>query len=120
MNAKKLKPGLVASYNHRPGNGEGLFWFQRFIKMSLTYLLRRPLTYSAGSHTGQNHLKMVIKTMCVHYSTTVLYRQKLLVNTAAWFSDAFADWKQKKSKCNHCQNCRHKHTTVAVRHSSRS
>jgi len=24
---KKLKPGLVASYNIRPGNGEGLFWF---------------------------------------------------------------------------------------------
>jgi len=24
---KKLKPGLVASYDIRPGNGEGLFWF---------------------------------------------------------------------------------------------
>jgi len=27
----KLKPGLVASYNIRPGNGEGLFWFRSFI-----------------------------------------------------------------------------------------
>jgi len=26
---KKLKPGLVASYDIRPGNREGLFWFQR-------------------------------------------------------------------------------------------
>jgi len=34
---KKLKPGLVASYDIRPGNGEGLFWFQRFIKLSPTY-----------------------------------------------------------------------------------
>jgi len=41
---KKLKPGLVASYDIRPGNGEGLFWFQRFINMSLTYLVRHLLT----------------------------------------------------------------------------
>ena len=38
-NAKELKPGLVASYNIRPGNGEGLFWFWRFIDLSLIYLL---------------------------------------------------------------------------------
>ena len=30
---KKLKPGLVDSYNIRPGNGEGLFWFWRFINL---------------------------------------------------------------------------------------
>jgi len=28
---KKLKPGLVASYDIWPGNRQGLFWFQRFI-----------------------------------------------------------------------------------------
>jgi len=28
---KKLKPGLVASYDIRPENGECLFWFRRFI-----------------------------------------------------------------------------------------
>jgi len=33
---KKLKPGLVASYDIRPGNGVGLFWFWRFINLSLT------------------------------------------------------------------------------------
>jgi len=37
---KKLKPGLVASYNNWPGNWEGLFWFQHFINLSLTYLLK--------------------------------------------------------------------------------
>jgi len=37
---KKLKPGLVASYDIRPENGEGLFWFQRFINLSHTYLVR--------------------------------------------------------------------------------
>jgi len=34
---KRLKPGLVASYNIPPGNREGLFWFWHFINLSLTY-----------------------------------------------------------------------------------
>jgi len=34
-----IKSGLVDSYNLRPGNGKGLFWFQHFINLSLTYLL---------------------------------------------------------------------------------
>ena len=33
---KKLKPGLFASYDVRPGNGEGLFWFWHFTNLSLT------------------------------------------------------------------------------------
>ena len=36
----KLKPGSLASYDIRPGNVESLFWFRRFINLSLTYLLR--------------------------------------------------------------------------------
>ena len=38
---KNLKPGLVASYDIWPGNGEGLFWFRCFMNLSLinfTYL----------------------------------------------------------------------------------
>jgi len=35
---KKLNPGLVASYDIRPRNGDGLFWFWHFINLSLTYL----------------------------------------------------------------------------------
>jgi len=42
---KKLKSGLVASYNIRAGNREGLFWFRHFINLSLTYLLRYLPTY---------------------------------------------------------------------------
>ena len=42
---KKLKPGLVASYDIGPGNGEGLFCFWHFINLSLTYLLRHLPTY---------------------------------------------------------------------------
>jgi len=42
---KLLKPGLVASFDIRPGNGEGLFLFRRFINTSLTYLLRCSPTY---------------------------------------------------------------------------
>jgi len=42
---QKIKPGLVATYNMRPWNGEGLFLFRQFINLSLTYLLRHLLTY---------------------------------------------------------------------------
>jgi len=49
---KKLKPGLVASYDIRPGNREGLFLFQPFINLSLTCLLRHLPTYSPRTHTG--------------------------------------------------------------------
>ena len=45
MNSKKLKPGLVGSYDLRPGNGQDLFWFWRFINLSLIYLLRHWPTY---------------------------------------------------------------------------
>jgi len=45
MNLKKLKTGLVASYDLRPGNGEGLFWFHHFINLSLTCLFTHLLTY---------------------------------------------------------------------------
>ena len=48
---KKLKPGLVASYDMRPGNGEGLFWFQHFINLSVTTY---PLTYSPR-YMGRAH-----------------------------------------------------------------
>ena len=51
---KKLKPGLVASYNIRPGNGEGRYWFRRFIN-SLPYLLghlRLPTYLQPRTHTG--------------------------------------------------------------------
>ena len=40
INTKKQRPGLVASYNIRPGNGEGLFLFWHVINLSLTDLLR--------------------------------------------------------------------------------
>ena len=42
---KKQKPGLVTTYDIWPGNGEGLFWFRRFINWSLSYLLRHLSTY---------------------------------------------------------------------------
>jgi len=45
INTQKLKPGLVASYDIRPGNGEVLFLIRRFINLSLTYLLGHLPTY---------------------------------------------------------------------------
>jgi len=52
INTKQLKPGLVASYDIRPGNGEGLFLCRCFINLSFTYLLRHLPTYNPGTHTG--------------------------------------------------------------------
>jgi len=53
-NTKKLKADSVASYDTQPGNGKGLFWFQHFINLSLTYLLRHLPTYlQPWIHTGQ-------------------------------------------------------------------
>jgi len=45
---KKLKPGLVASYDIRPGNREGLFLFWCFRNLSFTYSPRHMPTYSPG------------------------------------------------------------------------
>ena len=50
---KKPQPCLIASYDIRPWNGEGLFWFRRFINLSLTYLLRHLPTYlQPWTYTG--------------------------------------------------------------------
>jgi len=43
---KKLKPGLVACYDIRPGIGNGIFLFQRFLYKSVAYLLTWTLTHS--------------------------------------------------------------------------
>jgi len=42
---KKLKPGLVDSYDIPPRNGEGLFWFWHFKNLSLTHLPSHLPTY---------------------------------------------------------------------------
>jgi len=52
MVAQKLKPGIVASYDIGPGNGEGLFLFWRFTNLSLTYLLKHLPNYSPGPTWG--------------------------------------------------------------------
>jgi len=49
---KKLRPGLVASYDIWPGNSKGLFLFRHFINLSLTHLLThlQPQTHRGNSH----------------------------------------------------------------------
>jgi len=51
-NTKQLKPGLVASYDIPPGNGEGPFWFRHFINLSPTHLLKHHLLTSPGPTQG--------------------------------------------------------------------
>ena len=49
---KKTKAGFVASYDIRPGNGQGQLWLRRFINLSLTYFLRHLPTYRTETHTA--------------------------------------------------------------------
>jgi len=76
INTKKLKPGLVAAYDIRPGNGEGLFWFWHFINLSpsslLTHLHTYTLTLSPGTHMGQA-LRSVYNS---HYEQQVFSRRE--------------------------------------------
>jgi len=48
-NIKRLKTGLVTSYDIRPGNGEGPFLFRHFINLSITYSYTYTITYSCGN-----------------------------------------------------------------------
>jgi len=57
---KKLKPGLVASYSICPGNGEGLFWFSRFINLSLTYLVKAKFHYTSWFKAGHRQVRCQI------------------------------------------------------------
>jgi len=55
QNKQKTKHRFVASYNIRPGNGEGLFWFWHFINLTPTSVLKtftHLLTVPDGTHTG--------------------------------------------------------------------
>ena len=66
--SKKLKPGLVASYDIQPGNREGLFWFRRFINLSLTYLD----TYLPQSWTNMGLVgRQFVKRFALCYQTVV-------------------------------------------------
>jgi len=54
---QKLKPGLVASYNIWPGNGESLFLVQHLINLSLAYLDTYALTFSSRPTRGNHDMK---------------------------------------------------------------
>ena len=63
INTKKLKPVLVASYDIRPGNGEGLFLSQRFINLSLIYLDTYPLTTPRPTWDSQESFQRELEHM---------------------------------------------------------
>jgi len=63
---KKLQPGLVTSYDIRPGNGERLFWFWRCINLSLTYLLRHLPTYLQPSDPHRTQISDIIHLSYTH------------------------------------------------------
>jgi len=52
----------------QPGNGEGLFWFQRFINLSLAYLFSHSPTYLFVVRCDINHelAKHAVHTMFEH------------------------------------------------------
>ena len=80
---KKLKPGLVASYDIWPRNGEGRFLFLCFITLSLTYLNTYPLNYSPDLH-GQ------VSRLTLWFSSTSCIKHFVVIGTgffqAGWSS----------------------------------
>jgi len=73
---KKLKPGLVASYDIRPGNGEGLFVFWRFINCHLLiYLDTYPLTYSP--HGANIYVNLHSSSCCLQLIYIITDKVKL-------------------------------------------
>jgi len=76
-----MKPGLVASYDIRPGNGEGLIWFRCFIKLSLTYLFKHLPTYlQPRTHTW---LLPSINLSCVNWVTVSIFIKWVQLESAS-------------------------------------
>jgi len=68
INTKKIQPGLVTSYDIRPGNEEDLFLFQRLINLSLAYLLTAPgptMGYIVARHDPRVTSHVII---CINFS----------------------------------------------------
>jgi len=75
---KKLKPGLVASYDIRPGNGEGLFWLWHFINLPLV-LRHLPAYLQSPGHThGAERVKTNHQ---VQYVGQRSFHSKVIVHT---------------------------------------
>jgi len=76
----------VVSYDIRPGNGKGLFWFQRFINLSLTYLLRHlPTDLQPGTHTER-------VSVCLYACLYVLGTLVSCAKTAEPIEMPFGGW----------------------------
>jgi len=79
LSTEKLKqPGLVASYDLRPGNGEGIFWFWRFINLSVTYLYTYPLTVP-GPTQGLKLMRFSVSALTAK-STSLLQLPKCVLS----------------------------------------
>jgi len=74
INTKKLKPGLVASYDMRSANGVGLFLFWQFS----TYLLRHLLT-APGPTRGDPVWWLVQNMLCSlrHHSLDLIFSSSI-------------------------------------------
>ena len=79
--AVKTKAGLIASYDIRPGNREGIFWFRHFINMShlltydtylLTYLWSRTHTGPKIDNISQGRIETSIITIINYVFTTAM------------------------------------------------
>ena len=68
---KKLKSGLVTSYNIRPANGEVLFLFRHFKNLSFTYLLRHLPTYLLTADES------AVKWLTSHRTWSIRQQQQL-------------------------------------------
>jgi len=79
-----------ASYDMRPGNGVGLFLFQRFIHLPITYLLRHLLT-APDAHGGHITKWPGKRNKVSNMRTTGLWSDGLVTRVAGERKYAFVD-----------------------------
>jgi len=94
---KKLKPGLVTYYDIWPGNGQGLFWCQRFKNLSLIYLLRHLSTYySRGTNLG----RLLSWNVPSKYVSKKIYKQYLKATvTKCWCLEQLNTFSVSSKRC---------------------
>ena len=85
---KRTKARFSHLLRHTPWNGEGLFWFRRFINLSLTYLLRQ---LQPRTHTGHLSHKMTIPRTNWNLLHTVItiYLQRHVIMRPLWSNQSF-------------------------------
>jgi len=91
---KKLNPGLVASYDIRPGNGEGPFWFWCFINLSLKVLWHEKKPICRALITSYSSLGTQVRHVLTRNDTVLPDTHMFIHNrNESYLPDGHTAWK---------------------------